>query len=149
LYFSSKEDMWRARELITEDLISLGILPIEGSYHLPYQRGGNYYEPELGHWRTWGYKYYSNLKISPEDVTIICPYCSSELSLRSGKFGEFYGCPSYPECSFTIPKLIIVETIETGYAEYERRKDHKIFCLKFDDKRITVEEKKFKVQRVQ
>jgi hypothetical protein len=69
-YFGSKEEMWEARELITKEWTKSGILPIEGSYYLPYQRGGNYYEPELGHWRTWGYKYYSNLKINPENVSI-------------------------------------------------------------------------------
>jgi len=36
------------RELITEEWIKLGILPINGSYYLPYQRGGNYYEPSSG-----------------------------------------------------------------------------------------------------
>jgi len=122
--------MWKARELITEEWTGLGILPIESSYYLPYQRSGNYYEPELGHWRSWEHKYYSNLRVSPDNVSVICPYCGSELSLRSGKSGEFYECPSYPECSFTVPKLIILETIETGYAEYERWKDHKIFYLK-------------------
>jgi len=64
-YFVSKNDMWRSRELITKEWVELGILPIEESYYLPYQRGGDYYEPMFGHWRTWGYKYYSNLKASP------------------------------------------------------------------------------------
>ena len=31
----------------------------------------------------------------------MCPYCKSELVLRKGKFGEFYGCSNYPNCRFT------------------------------------------------
>lgn len=30
-----------------------------------------------------------------------CPYCGSELKLRSGKYGNFYGCSNYPKCKFT------------------------------------------------
>lgn len=32
----------------------------------------------------------------------ICPYCKSELVLRNGKFGEFYGCSNYPKCRYTL-----------------------------------------------
>lgn len=31
----------------------------------------------------------------------ICPYCKSELVLRNGKNGKFYGCKSYPKCRYT------------------------------------------------
>ena len=34
----------------------------------------------------------------------ICPYCKSELVLRSGKNGEFYGCKSFPKCRYTLNK---------------------------------------------
>lgn len=30
-----------------------------------------------------------------------CPKCGSVLKKRSGRFGEFWGCSSYPECTFT------------------------------------------------
>ncbi len=30
-----------------------------------------------------------------------CPYCGSDLILRKGKHGEFYGCSAYPKCKFT------------------------------------------------
>ena len=30
-----------------------------------------------------------------------CPKCGSPLKLRSGRFGEFWGCTSYPECKYT------------------------------------------------
>lgn len=32
----------------------------------------------------------------------ICPYCKTELVLRKGKYGEFYGCSNYPECKYTL-----------------------------------------------
>ncbi len=31
----------------------------------------------------------------------ICPQCGGVLKLRSGKFGEFYGCTNFPQCRFT------------------------------------------------
>ena len=31
----------------------------------------------------------------------ICPRCGSELVLRHGKSGDFYGCSNYPKCKFT------------------------------------------------
>lgn len=34
----------------------------------------------------------------------ICPYCKSELVLRNGKNGEFYGCKSFPKCRYTLKK---------------------------------------------
>lgn len=34
----------------------------------------------------------------------ICPYCKSELVLRNGKNGEFYGCKSFPKCRYTLNK---------------------------------------------
>lgn len=33
----------------------------------------------------------------------ICPECGSLLKKRKGKFGDFYGCSSYPQCRFTRP----------------------------------------------
>ncbi len=31
---------------------------------------------------------------------MICPLCKKELVLRKGKYGEFYGCSGFPECTF-------------------------------------------------
>lgn len=31
-----------------------------------------------------------------------CPYCKTDLVLRNGKYGEFYGCPNYPKCKYTL-----------------------------------------------
>lgn len=33
----------------------------------------------------------------------ICPECGSLLKKRKGRYGEFYGCSSYPQCRFTRP----------------------------------------------
>ncbi len=30
----------------------------------------------------------------------LCPLCGSPLVLRHGKYGDFYGCSSYPKCKF-------------------------------------------------
>ena len=30
-----------------------------------------------------------------------CPYCKSQLVLRKGKYGEFYGCSNFPACKYT------------------------------------------------
>ena len=32
-----------------------------------------------------------------------CPRCSGTLVLRSGKYGQFYGCSNYPNCKYTHP----------------------------------------------
>lgn len=31
----------------------------------------------------------------------ICPSCGSALSLKRGKYGDFFGCSSFPKCKFT------------------------------------------------
>lgn len=37
----------------------------------------------------------------PNDENPYCPKCSSLLTKRNGRYGEFYGCSSYPSCKFT------------------------------------------------
>ena len=32
----------------------------------------------------------------------VCPYCKSELVLRNGKNGKFYGCKNFPKCRYTM-----------------------------------------------
>lgn len=62
-------------------------------------------------------KQYSNVKAEPsaadrsrqekkdkgpiESVPDHCPECGNDLTERSGKFGEFYGCSTYPSCKYT------------------------------------------------
>ncbi|MBR1440409.1 MAG: topoisomerase DNA-binding C4 zinc finger domain-containing protein, partial [Lachnospiraceae bacterium] len=31
----------------------------------------------------------------------ICPVCGNDMKKRSGKFGTFWGCSSYPGCRYT------------------------------------------------
>lgn len=31
----------------------------------------------------------------------LCPYCKVPLVLRNGRYGKFYGCSNYPNCSYT------------------------------------------------
>lgn len=31
----------------------------------------------------------------------ICPVCGSEMKKRNGRYGEFWGCTSYPRCRYT------------------------------------------------
>lgn len=35
------------------------------------------------------------------DLQTKCPYCGKPLVLRSGKYGQFWGCSAYPKCRFT------------------------------------------------
>ena len=39
--------------------------------------------------------------IQADIITEVCPVCGGELSKRSGRFGEFWGCSNYPRCRFT------------------------------------------------
>ena len=32
---------------------------------------------------------------------VLCPNCEIALVKRSGKYGDFYGCPNYPNCKYT------------------------------------------------
>lgn len=32
-----------------------------------------------------------------------CPRCGGKLEIRSGRYGDFYGCSNYPTCRFTMP----------------------------------------------
>lgn len=34
--------------------------------------------------------------------SLICPKCNSDLVIRDGKFGQFYGCSNYPRCKYTL-----------------------------------------------
>ncbi len=39
-----------------------------------------------------------------ENIRNKCPFCGSELVLRNGKYGSFWGCSTYPKCRFTRPE---------------------------------------------
>lgn len=36
-----------------------------------------------------------------DDINTKCPFCGSELVIRNGKYGQFWGCSMYPKCGFT------------------------------------------------
>ncbi len=38
-----------------------------------------------------------------KNIETKCPFCGSELVLRKGKYGQFWGCSAYPRCKFTRP----------------------------------------------
>lgn len=38
-----------------------------------------------------------------DEIREICPFCGSRLVLRQGKYGQFWGCSTYPRCRFTRP----------------------------------------------
>ncbi|MCM1536963.1 MAG: NERD domain-containing protein [bacterium] len=38
-----------------------------------------------------------------KDIQTKCPFCGSELVLRNGKRGPFWGCRAFPKCRFTKP----------------------------------------------
>ena len=37
-----------------------------------------------------------------KDDVLLCPKCGSEMILRHGKNGDFYGCTNFPRCKFTM-----------------------------------------------
>lgn len=39
--------------------------------------------------------------IKQKEAGTVCPFCGSPLVLRKGKYGDFYGCSTYPKCKFT------------------------------------------------
>lgn len=39
-----------------------------------------------------------------QDIKTKCPFCGNELVLRRGKYGQFWGCSTYPKCRFTRPE---------------------------------------------
>ena len=43
----------------------------------------------------------TNLTLEKENTENICPKCGSKLVKRNGKYGEFFGCSSFPKCKYT------------------------------------------------
>lgn len=43
-------------------------------------------------------------KIQQRIENKICPHCGVKLVPRTGRNGDFYGCPNYPTCTFTLDK---------------------------------------------
>ncbi|PKN72403.1 MAG: type I DNA topoisomerase [Candidatus Cloacimonetes bacterium HGW-Cloacimonetes-3] len=51
-----------------------------------------------------------------------CPQCGNPLIMRTGKFGEFIACSTYPKCKFARPKTLGVACPECGIGELTSRK---------------------------
>ena len=51
-----------------------------------------------------------------------CPTCGNPLILRTGKFGEFIACSTYPKCKYARPKTIGVTCPDCGTGELTSRK---------------------------
>lgn len=48
------------------------------------------------------------VRVEPTVSDETCPVCGRNLVERDGKFGLFLGCPGYPECTFTMPLVVVM-----------------------------------------
>ena len=46
------------------------------------------------------------IKVPDEVSEEVCDVCGKNLVVKSGRFGRFLACPSYPECTFTKPLVV-------------------------------------------
>jgi len=51
-----------------------------------------------------------------------CPQCGNPLMLRTGKYGEFIACSTYPKCKYSRPKTLGVTCPECGKGELTARR---------------------------
>lgn len=52
-----------------------------------------------------------------------CPECGGEMRLKSGRYGEFWGCSNYPKCRFTCDSDIGYTFSLSKYLEYKNQKE--------------------------
>ncbi|OGH09019.1 MAG: DNA topoisomerase I [Candidatus Levybacteria bacterium RBG_16_35_6] len=50
----------------------------------------------------------ARVKIETEETDEICPKCGAKLVIRTGRFGKFLSCGTFPKCDFT--KALVEET---------------------------------------
>jgi topoisomerase-like DNA binding C4 zinc finger protein len=56
--------------------------------------------------RTQHWKYNMSKRINTWDTLFkVCPQCGNALKERKGKFGDFYGCSTFPKCGYTEKKV--------------------------------------------
>ena len=48
------------------------------------------------------------IKVPDEVTEEICPQCGRNLVVKSGRFGRFLACPGWPECTFTMPLVVVM-----------------------------------------
>ncbi len=63
--------------------------------------------------------------VVPKTIDEKCPQCGSPLTLRSGRFGEFIACSTYPKCKFSKPKTSGLACPECGKGEIVERRNKK------------------------
>jgi DNA topoisomerase I len=51
------------------------------------------------------FREFENGREKPVMTDKVCPKCSANLLIRTGKFGQFYACSKYPKCKHTEPFL--------------------------------------------
>ncbi len=61
----------------------------------------------------------------PVTLTEACPKCGSPLMERSGRFGDFIACSTYPKCKFSKPKTSGIPCPECGKGEVVERRNKK------------------------
>lgn len=60
--------------------------------------------------------------VVPTTLDEKCPECGNPLMLRTGKFGEFIACSTYPKCKFARPKTLGVKCPDCGIGELSARR---------------------------
>jgi len=61
------------------------------------------------------------MKTMPENQ-LTCPACDSIMKLKQGAFGEFWGCPNFPECD-----MIWDDGFSNKPTRDARKKAHSVF----------------------
>ena len=77
-------------------------------------------------------------------MSVMCPDCQSEMTLREGKYGKFMGCTNYPRCTTT--QKVDQETGEPigvpagEKLKAERKKAHEVFEIWWPEEGIDRQE---------
>ena len=50
----------------------------------------------------------TRIRVPDEVSEETCPECGRNLVVKSGRFGRFLACPGYPDCSFTMPLVVVM-----------------------------------------
>ena len=50
----------------------------------------------------------TRIKVPDEVSNELCPQCGRNLVVKSGRFGRFLACPGYPDCTFTMPLVVVM-----------------------------------------
>ena len=84
----------------------------------------------------------TRLKVPDEVTEEVCEECGRNMVVKSGKFGRFLACPSYPDCKTTLPMTsdeppkMVGKCPECGAAVSERKsKRGKVYysCIAYPD----------------